>query len=137
MKLDWTIVLIGAGGALVGYGLYRALSGGAAPPADTSTAPAPSDAGAQPDAPVTYGEQQVTTPFPTGYRRLQQSEVTPDLAAKATSIRNSPGFTSMQYGTVIPIGGPTAALVEQHYHEPLGPVKPWGFHHGVTLIQAV
>jgi len=129
MKLDLTIVLLGAGGALVGYGLYRAFSGGAPPEAASTVPPEPSDAG-----PITYGEPQMTTPFPAGYRRVQQAEVTPELTAKATAIRNSPGFTSMQYGTVIPIGASTAALVEQHYHEPLGPVKPWGYHHGVTLI---
>jgi hypothetical protein len=125
------IVLVGAGGALLGYGLYRALSGGAQPGA--SSIPE-SDASA-PEPLVTYGEPKITTPFPAGYRRLKQAEVTPALTSKATSIRNAPGFTGMQYGTVIPIGGATAALIEQHYHEPGGPMKPWGYHHGVTLIQ--
>lgn len=130
MKIDLTLVLLGAGGALLGYGLYRILSG-AAPSAAT---PAPADASA-PEPLVTYGEPKMPSPFPAGYRRLQQAEVTLDLTAKATSIRNAPGFTSMQYGRVIPIEASTAALIEQHYHEPLGPAKPWGYHHGVTLIR--
>lgn len=133
MKIDLAIVLLGAGGALLGYGLYRALSGGA-PPGAERPAPEQSDASA-PEPPVTYGEPKVTTPFPAGYRRLKQAEVTPSLTSKATSIRNAPGFTGMQYGTVVPIGGATAALIEQHYHEPGGTMMPWGYHHGVTLIQ--
>lgn len=130
MKIDLAIVLLGAGGALLGYGIYRALSGGAQP----GPAPEAADASA-PEPPVTYGEPKVTTPFPAGYRRLKQAEVTPALTSKAAAIRNTPGFTNMQYGTVVPIGGATAALIEQHYHEPGGSMKPWGYHHGVTLIQ--
>jgi hypothetical protein len=88
-----------------------------------------------PNSPPTYGEPQVASPFPGGYRRLKQSEVTPELLAAARSIRSSSGFTSKPYGTVIPIDGQVSALVEQHFHEPGGPVKPWGYHHGVTLIR--
>lgn len=90
--------------------------------------------GGNPPTSITYGEPQAFTPFPSGFRRLKAGEVTADLIAKANAIRSSSGFTRLAYGTVIPIDGQTAALVEQHFHEPGGPVKPWGFHHGVTLI---
>lgn len=91
-----------------------------------------------PDLPkTTYGEAKVSTPFPAGYRRMKQSEVTPELLARASAIRSSAGFTSRAYGTVIPIDGDVSALIEQHYHEPEGPVRPWGYHHGVTLIRKV
>jgi len=87
--------------------------------------------------PGSYGEKPVATPFPAGYRRLKSSEVTPDLLAKANAVRNSPGFTSAPYGTIIDEGDGNAVLVEQHYHEPGGPVKPWGYHHGATLITRI
>lgn len=137
MKLDPTWLLLAAGGALVGYGIYRALgSSGSEAASAPPLAPQPAaDAGPDAAPERTYGEPQVTTPFPSGYRRLKQAEVTPALSSKASAIRSSSGFTSLQYGTVIPIEAGTAALVEQHYHEPLGPVKPWGYHHGVTLIR--
>jgi len=88
--------------------------------------------------PGTSTEEKVATPFPGGYRRVKQAEVTPELLAKANAVRNSSGFTSQAYGTVMPFvasdGKEYAALVEQHYHEPGGSVKPWGYHHGVTLL---
>jgi len=134
MKIDPTFALLAAGGALVGYGLYRVLSrGDEAAPASAAPMPVQPDAGA--DAAITYGEPKAYSPFPAGYRRTKSSEVTPELSAKASSIRNASGFTSMSYGTVIPIVGADAALIEQHYHEPGGAVKPWGYHHGVTLIR--
>jgi hypothetical protein len=47
----------------------------------------------------------------------------------------------MQYGTLSPFtasdGKTYATWVEQHYHEPGGAVKPWGLHHGVTLLTKV
>lgn len=88
--------------------------------------------------PGTSTEAQIITPFPAGYRRLKDAEVTPELLAKARAVRSSSGFTSLAYGTTMPFtgsdGAAYAVLVEQHFHEPGGPVKPWGFHHGVTLL---
>jgi hypothetical protein len=44
----------------------------------------------------------------------------------------------MPYGTLTPFaasdGNTYATWVEQHYHEPGGAAKPWGLHHGVTLL---
>jgi hypothetical protein len=106
-------------------------------PGSSAPPPPPADQPGSAAPPVTYGEPQVASPFPAGYRRLKDSEVTPALLSSARSIRSSSGFTNLAYGTVIPIDGTTSALVEQHYHQPGGPVKPWGYHHGVTLITKV
>jgi hypothetical protein len=91
--------------------------------------------------PKTYGETvRVTLTVPAGWRRMTSSEVAalPELGAAANTLMNSPGFTTMQYGSLFPFvasdGNTYATWVEQHYHEPGGAVKPWGLHHGVTLL---
>ena len=88
-----------------------------------------------------YGEAtRVTLAVPAGWRRVTNAEVNalPELASYATALRNTPGFTSMQYGTLSTFqasdGKTYATWVEQHYHEPGGAAKPWGLHHGVTLL---
>ena len=88
-----------------------------------------------------YGEtQKVLLSVPAGWRRVTSAEVSalPELASQASLLRATPGFTSMRYGTLTPFtasnGNTYATWVEQHYHEPGGPAKPWGLHHGVTLL---
>lgn len=88
-----------------------------------------------------YGERQkVALAVPAGWRRVTNAEVAsvPDLVTSAKTLRSSPGFTTMTYGTLAPFtasdGKMYATWVEQHYHEPGGSVKPWGLHHGVTLL---
>lgn len=95
----------------------------------------------EPSAPKTYGEtKRVVLLVPNGWRRLTNAEATalPELITEAQSIRSYPGFTSLPYGTIFPFvasnGKTYATWVEQHYHEPGGPTKPWGYHHGVTLL---
>lgn len=85
-------------------------------------------------SPVPTGavETQVTVPLPAGWRRVYQAEVTPALSEQAATILGTYG--GQPYGTFVPIDGTYAAIIEQHYHEPGGPMKPWGFHHGVTLL---
>lgn len=80
-----------------------------------------------------YGldEPQISTPIPAGWRRMKQSEVTPELLAFASS--QIAGVAQMPYGTTATHGN-VMALVEQHYHEPGGAAKPWGYHHGITLL---
>lgn len=94
-----------------------------------------------PEAPPTYGETtRVSLPVPVGWRRVTNAEVAalPELRSEATSLRNTPGFTTMAYGTLTPFvasdGKTYATWVEQHHHEPGGAIKPWGLHHGVTLL---
>jgi len=100
-------------------------------------------AAALPDGPTTpaapppaqhYGldESAISVAIPAGWRRMKQSEVTPEYLAFANAQRS--GVAKLSYGTTIPYSDSVMAMVEQHYHEPLGPAKPWGYHHGITLL---
>ena len=89
----------------------------------------------------TYGEAvKVSLSVPSGWRRATGAEVSalPELGAHASALVNTSGFTSMLYGTLAPFvasdGKTYATWIEQHYHEPGGAAKPWGLHHGVTLL---
>lgn len=89
----------------------------------------------------TYGEStKVSLSVPSGWRRASSAEVSalPELSSHANALMNSSGFTSMQYGTLAPFvasdGRTYATWIEQHFHEPGGTAKPWGLHHGVTLL---
>ena len=88
-----------------------------------------------------YGEtKRVVLLVPDGWRRMTSAEVTalPELIDEAKMFRSYPGFTSLPYGSLTPFvasdGKMYAIWVEQHFHEPGGPIKPWGYHHGVTLL---
>lgn len=94
-----------------------------------------------PEPPKAYGEAtRVTLAVPAGWRRATGAEVSalPELGSQANSLMNTPGFTSMSYGKLTPFvassGGTYATWIEQHYHEPGGTTKPWGLHHGVTIL---
>jgi hypothetical protein len=94
-----------------------------------------------PNEPQSYGETKcVPLAIPIGWRRVTGAEVAalPELQTWASGLRSTPGFTSTPYGTlssfVASDGKTYATWVEQHYHEPGGPVKPWGLHHGVTIL---
>jgi hypothetical protein len=89
----------------------------------------------------TYGESTIVPlSLPSGWRRATSSEVSalPELAIRANALRSTPGFTSMQYGTLAPFtagdGKTYATWIEQHYHPPGGATQPWGYHHGVTIL---
>jgi hypothetical protein len=62
----------------------------------------------------------------------------PELRVNASELRSSPGFINIPYGTLIPFiatdGKMYALWIEQHYHEPGGSVRPWGYHKGVTVL---
>lgn len=88
-----------------------------------------------------YGEtQKIPLAVPVGWRRVTSTEVSalPELRTRAISLLSSSGFTSTPYGTLTPFtasnGATYATWVEQHYHVPGGTAKPWGLHHGVTLL---
>jgi hypothetical protein len=92
----------------------------------------------------TYGEATKVPPsVPSGWRRATSAEVSalPELASHASALMNTPGFTSMQYGTLSPFvasdGKKYATWIEQHFHPPGGAAQPWGLHHGVTVLAAV
>jgi len=89
----------------------------------------------------TYGEPvRVSLTVPSGWRRATNAEVMalPELRSQANALVNTSGFTSMQYGSLSPFvasdGKTYATWIEQHWHEPGGAARPWGLHHGVTLL---
>ena len=101
----------------------------------------PSSPPASSPPPQAYGEAvKVTLAVPAGWRRATSAEVSelPELGVQANALMNTPGFTSMQYGTLTPFiasnGQTYATWIEQHYHAPGGAAKPWGLHHGVTVL---
>lgn len=92
-------------------------------------------------SPTVYGETtSVPLAVPAGFRRATSSEVSalPELATRASALMNTPGFTSMPYGTLAPFvasnGQTYATWIEQHFHPPGGAAQPWGLHHGVTVL---
>ena len=94
--------------------------------------------------PQSYGEsQRITLSVPFGWRRASGAEVSalPELSSQANALMNTSGFTSMTYGTISPFvasdGRTYATWIEQHYHEPGGAARPWGLHHGVTVLTKV
>lgn len=102
---------------------------------------APIVSSTEPMKPEQYGEtEKVPLAVPAGWRRVKNAEVSalPELRSAAVALRGSSGFTGLPYGTMSPLvasdGKTYATWVEQHYHEPGGPTKPWGLHHGVTLL---
>lgn len=78
-------------------------------------------------------ESRITVPVPAGWQRMSGDAVTPELASISRSIINV--HASDPYGTLVPIDAAHAALIDQHFHPPGGPLKPWGFHHGVSLLE--
>jgi hypothetical protein len=126
-----SLLWIASGAAVVGLGamLFTRKGAGGSPPSPATP-------------PKTYGETtKVTLAVPSGWRRVTNAEVSalPELGTQANALVNTPGFTSMQYGTLAPFlgsdGRTYATWVEQHFHEPGGTAKPWGLHHGVTLLE--
>jgi len=123
-----------AAGGVAGGLLLLARSAKATP--KLSSAPAPT-----PEPPLSFGEpKRVALAVPAGWRRVTNAEVSPEIRVYADALRNTSGFKTMAYGTLAPFtsdGKTYATWIEQHFHEPGGAVKPWGLHHGVTLLTRV
>ncbi|HZU99433.1 MAG TPA: peptidoglycan-binding domain-containing protein, partial [Planctomycetota bacterium] len=69
-----------------------------------------------------------------GLVRISQSQVTPQITAAAVAILNA--HWSENIGTEYPFTANGAAYVgriELHYHPFGGSLKPWGYHHGVSV----
>jgi hypothetical protein len=67
-------------------------------------------------------------------RAVRGTEMTTEIAKRAREILDANG--EAPYGTEVPfeIDGQTyVGRIEEHYHEPGGPRKPWGRHRGVTV----
>lgn len=62
-------------------------------------------------------------------RRLRDAEMIPALSMKAKRLLAL--HHTAPYGSESPFeveGGRYLAHLEEHYHEPGGPMKPWGYH---------
>jgi peptidoglycan LD-endopeptidase CwlK len=71
-------------------------------------------------------------------RRLTNTEVTPDISKQARRIITE--HHQDPFGTEIPFqsdGREFVARIEEHYHPPGGPIKPWGHHPGVSVFAVV
>ena len=68
-------------------------------------------------------------------RRLTNAELTPGLIAHARTILRS--HHTAEFGTEVPFeldGIRYFGRIEEHFHPPGGPLKPWGHHPGVSLF---
>jgi peptidoglycan L-alanyl-D-glutamate endopeptidase CwlK len=71
-------------------------------------------------------------------RRLTNSEVTPAVTAEAKRILRE--HHQDAFGTEIAFladGRDYMARIEEHFHPPGGPLKPWGHHPGVSVFEVV
>jgi hypothetical protein len=67
-------------------------------------------------------------------RPVRGEEMTPEIAQRAREILD--GYSGAPFGTEVPFeidGQPYIGRIEEHYHEPGGPRRPWGRHRGVTV----
>jgi len=72
-----------------------------------------------------------------GLRRLKKAETSPAMLQLAASIVKR--HYAKPVGTEITVeveGKQVVARIERHFHPEGGPVKPWGFHPGVSLFIA-
>jgi hypothetical protein len=68
-------------------------------------------------------------PIPDGWRRALPKEITSEILSLAISRQQHPG----DVGTFVELNG-LANFTEWHFHELYGPIKPWGWHHGITIL---
>jgi hypothetical protein len=69
---------------------------------------------------------------------MRDAEVTAVLASEAKRLLAL--HHAAPYGSEYPFevdGRRYLARLEQHYHEPGGPLKPWGYHPGISLFVTV
>jgi hypothetical protein len=72
-----------------------------------------------------------------GLRRLKKAETSPAMLAAAAQLVKK--HYAKPVGTEITVqieGKQVTARIERHFHPEGGPVKPWGFHPGVSLFIA-
>jgi hypothetical protein len=70
-------------------------------------------------------------------RAVRGEEMTPEIAQRAREILD--GHRDVAFGTEVPFeidGQGYIGRIEEHYHEPGGPRRPWGRHRGVTVYHA-
>lgn len=72
-----------------------------------------------------------------GLRRLKKAETSPAMLQEAARLVRK--YHARPVGTEITVdveGKLVTARIERHFHPEGGPVKPWGFHPGVSLFIA-
>lgn len=70
-------------------------------------------------------------------RPVRGAEMSTEIAKRAREILDA--NSDAAYGTEVPFeidGQSYIGRIEEHYHEPGGPKKPWGRHRGVTVYHA-
>lgn len=70
-----------------------------------------------------------------GLRRLKKAETSPAMLQEAARLVRK--YHAKPVGTEITVdieGKLVTARIERHFHPEGGPVKPWGFHPGVSLF---
>ena len=107
------------------------------------TAAADFDADAEPSV-LDPATPEVITPPPADLRlenpklrRMQKNEITPAMLALAGSLVRK--HHAKPVGTQVEVeieGKRVFARIERHFHPEGGPVKPWGYHPGVSLFVA-
>lgn len=116
-----------------------ALAVDAAPTATVVTAPetAPSTAVA---AAAPANAERISPPRlleNRGLRRLKKAETSPAMLQAAARIVRKHYAKPMGTEITVEIEGKVVtARIERHFHPEGGPVKPWGFHPGVSLFVA-
>lgn len=71
------------------------------------------------------------------FRRMRDDEVSTFAREQAKAIRDA--HWKEPLGTEFPFQEGQRSFIarlEQHYHEPRGPMRPWGYHTGVSLFVA-
>jgi hypothetical protein len=72
-------------------------------------------------------------------QRLTNADLTPAIIKAATQLR-SEGLCGSALGTEREVtidGVRYVAVVEEHYHEPGGKLRPWGKHHGISMFRVI
>jgi len=68
-------------------------------------------------------------------RRMQKSEISPAMSQMAAQIVRKHYAKPVGTEIAIEVGGKQViARIERHFHPEGGPLKPWGFHPGVSLF---
>jgi hypothetical protein len=68
---------------------------------------------------------------------LQPGETTPAIEQRAKAILDANREAAIGTELTFEIDGRRyLARIEEHYHEPGGPHRPWGRHRGVTVYRA-
>jgi hypothetical protein len=112
--------------------LLSACSPQNAPPPASPAPPAPIKASSKTSKQAFAG----TTNVPQR-RPVAGAEMTPEIAQRARAILDE--NSGAPFGTEVPFeidGQSYIGRIEEHYHEPGGPKKPWGRHRGVTVYHA-